>query len=184
VLPEAPYVLGVVLWQTGRPDEAVALFTAALARRPQYAEARYMLGTIYKQRGDLDAALAEFRQTIRLNPASAEAHTSLGQVLNATHDSAGAAAALAEAERLNKLKADAQASVFAVNDGLERMKRDEVPEAIARFREAVRLAPDNAQAHYQLAIALGRTKALDESRREFQIARRLSPFLTPPDSGK
>src|SRR6185295_5040965 len=146
------------------------------------AEAHYMLGTIFKQRGDVDAALEELRQMIRLNPASAEAHTSLGQVLSALHDPSGAAASLAEAERLNKLKADAQAAVFAVNAGLERMKRDEVSAAIARFREAVRLAPDNAQAHYQLAIALRRTGALEESRREFQIARRLSPFLKPPDS--
>jgi len=62
------------------------------------------------------------------------------------------------------------------------MKRDDVAGAIAQFREAVRLAQDNAQAHYQLAIALRRTGALEESRREFQIARRLSPFLKPPDS--
>jgi Flp pilus assembly protein TadD len=172
----------VVLWQTGRGDEAVALFTEALARRSQYAEAHYMLGTIFKQRGDLDAALAEFRQTIRLSPGSAEAHTSLGQVLNATHDPAGAASALAEAERLNKLKADTQASIFAVNAGVERLKHDDVAAALARFREAVRLAPDNAQAHYQLAIALRRTGALEQSRREFQMARRLSPFLKPPDS--
>ena len=54
--------------------------------------------------------------------------------------------------------------------------------AIAQFREAVSLAPDNAQAHYQLAIALRRRGALEQSRREFQIARRLSPLLKPPDS--
>jgi len=61
------------------------------------------------------------------------------------------------------------------------VKRNDVPGAIARFREAVRLAPGNAQAHYQLAIALRRTGALEASRREFQTARRLSPFLKPPD---
>ena len=154
----------------------------ALARRAEYAVAQYWLGTIKTQRGDLDAALDELRQTIRLNPASAEAQTSLSQVLSARHDSAGASAALAEAERLNKKTADAQASVFAVNAGLERLKRDEVAGAIGHFREAVRLAPENAQAHYQLAIALRRSGALEESRREFQIAKRLSPFLKPPDS--
>ena len=110
------------------------------------------------------------------------AHTSLGQVLTAMRDPAGASAALAEAERLNKLKADAQASIFAVNAGLERMKRDDVAAAIARFREAVQLAPDNAQAHYQLALALRRSGALEESRREFQAARRLLPYLKPPSS--
>jgi hypothetical protein len=78
---------------------------------------------------------------IRISPASAEAHTSLAQTLQATYDAAGASAALAEAERLNKVKADGQAAVFAVNAGLESLKRHEVAAAIARFREAVRLAP-------------------------------------------
>ena len=125
---------------------------------------------------------ADASHELRTPLAVIEAHTSLAQVLTAAHDAAGSAAALAEAERLNRRKADAQASVFAVNAGLERMKRDDVAGAVVQFREAVRLAQDNAQAHYQLAIALRRTGALEESRREFQIARRLSPFLKPPDS--
>jgi tetratricopeptide (TPR) repeat protein len=84
-----------VLWQTGRADEALALFDAALGRRKEYADAHYMRGTIFRQRGDLDVALASFRETIRINPASAEAQTSLGQVLQLRHDAAGAAAAFA-----------------------------------------------------------------------------------------
>jgi len=181
-LPEPPYTLGVVLWQTGRAEEAAALFTEALARRAEYADAHYMLGTIFKQRGDADAALAEFRETIRINPVSAEAHTSLGQVLQTRHDAAGAAAAFAEAERLNKIRADGQAAVFAVNAGLERLKRNDLPGAIARFREAVRLDADNAHAHLQLARALRRAGAVAESRSELRIARRLAPHLKPPDS--
>ena len=139
-----------------------------------------MLGTIFKQQGDPGAALEELRETIRINPASPEAHTSLGQLLGAQHDAAGAAAAFAEAERLNKLKADAQAAAFAVNAGLERMKRHDVGGAIAKFREAVGLAPDNAQAHFQLALALRRAGRLAEARAEFAAAQRLAPYLKPP----
>jgi len=177
-LPEAPYTLGVVLWQTGRADEAAALFQEALARRREYADAHYMLGTILKQRGDLDVALAEFRETIRINPASAEAHTSLAQVLQAKHDP-GAAAAFAEAERLSRRKADAQAAIFAVNAGMDRMKRHDLAGAIAQFREAVRLDAANARAHLQLALALRRSGALAESRNELQAARRLAPSPKP-----
>jgi Flp pilus assembly protein TadD len=141
-----------------------------------------MRGTIFKQRGDLDAALAELRETIRVNPASAEAHTSLGQVLQSKRDANGAAAAFAEADRLNQRKADAQAAVFAVNAGVERLKRNDLAAAITRFREAVRLDADNAQAHVQLALALRRSGALAESRSELRIARRLAPYLKLPDS--
>ena len=180
-LPEAPYTLGVVLWQTGRADEAATLFEKALARRPQYADAHYMLGTVYRQQGNLDRAMSEFRETIRINPSSAEAHTSLGQALQATRDPEGSAAAFAEADRLTKRKADAQAAVFAVNAGLEQLKADNVSRAIAQFREAVRLDPDNAQAHFQLALALRRRGALAESRKELQAARRLAPYLKAAD---
>jgi tetratricopeptide (TPR) repeat protein len=176
-MPEAPYSLGVVLWQTRRLDEAAAMFREALSRRPEYADAHYMLGTVLKQQGDRDAALREFRETIRINPSFTEAYTSIGQVLTAARDPEAAAEAFAEAQRLNKRKADSQAAVFAVNAGRERLQKGDVRGAIARFRDAVRLAPDNAQAHYQLALALRRSGAMTEARAEYESARRLAPYL-------
>jgi Flp pilus assembly protein TadD len=140
-----------------------------------------MLGTIYKQRGRADEALAEFRETIRLNPSSADAYTSMAQVLDARNDKTGAAAAFAEADRLNKRKAESQASVFAVNAGRELMKRGQLQPAIAKFRDAVRLAPDNPQAHYQLALALRSAGATADARAEFAEAIRLAPYLRVPD---
>src|SRR5205807_5445665 len=136
----------------------------------------YMLGTIFKQQRRTDAALDELRETIRINPASAEAHTSLGQLLQLQHDAAGAAAQFAEADRLNKRKADAQAAAFAVNAGLERLKNGDVAAAVEKFREAVRLAPDSAQAHFQLALALRRMGRQQEARAEFAAAQRLAPY--------
>jgi len=52
--------------------------------------------------------------------------------------------------------------------------------AIASFREAVRLAPEDARAHYQLALALRKGGAVAESRREMTEARRLAPYLEDP----
>jgi len=171
-----------VLWQTGRADQAAALFKEALARRPQYADAHYMLGTISRQRGDLDEALAEFRETIRMNPASAEAQTSLAQALQARHDPAGASAAFVEAERLKQSEGGRAGGGFRRQRGLERLKRNDLTAAIARFREAVRLDADNAQAHFQLALALRRSGALGSPVKSCQVARRLAPHLKPPDS--
>src|SRR5262249_16130102 len=131
---------------------------------------------------DADAALAELREAIRLNPLSAEAQTTLGQMLQAKRDPDGAAQAFAEAERLNKLKADAQVAAFAVNAGVAAINRQDIAGAIEKFREAARLAPDNAQAHYQLALALRRAGRQDEARAEFTAARRLAPYLKDPGS--
>ncbi|HEY2942427.1 MAG TPA: tetratricopeptide repeat protein, partial [Vicinamibacteria bacterium] len=112
-------------------------------------------------------------------PTSAEGYLSFGQLLQQKGDAAGAAAAFAEAERLNRKKADAQAATFAVGVGLERRKAGDLDGAIERFREAVRLAPDHPEAHYQLALALQARGALAEARTHFEEARRLAPHLRP-----
>ena len=65
----------------------------------------------------------------------------------------------------------------SMSAGRERLARSDLRGAIARFREAVRLAPEDAQAHYQLALALRRTGAAREARAEYETARRLAPYL-------
>jgi protein O-GlcNAc transferase len=179
-LPDAPYTLGVVLWQTGRGADALAEFRKTIALNPEFADAHYMLATVLKQQGDADGAAAGFRRAIALRPTSAEAHLSLGQVLQQRGDTAGAGEAFAEAERLRKLKADAQASTFAVGVGREKLKQRDLTGAIAQFREAIRLAADNPQAHYQLALALRQAGREADARPHFAEAQRLSPWLKPP----
>ena len=139
-----------------------------------------MLGTVLKQQGRLEEALAQFREAIvRLD--SAEPHLGIGQILQQRGDREGAAAAFAEAERLNQKKADVQAAAFAASAGRSKLASGDVPGAIASFRVAVRLAPEDAQAHYQLGLALRRTGALGEARRELAAARRLAPYLQDPE---
>jgi alpha,alpha-trehalase len=181
-LADALFTLGVVTWQTGRAEEGAKYFREAIARRPAYGEAHYMLGTVLRQLGRTAEALAELRESIKHRPDAAEAHLSIGQVLLQQGARDGAAAAFAEADRLNRKKADGQASTFAVSIGVERLKSGDVTGAVAQFREAVRLAPDNAQAHYQLALALRRLGRTTEARRHFEQARRLAPYLQPPPS--
>jgi tetratricopeptide (TPR) repeat protein len=179
-LPDASFTLGVVLWQTGRPGEAAAAFRDAIRKKDAYPDAHYMLGTVLKQQGEADAAVAEFKRTIELLPTSAEAFLSLGQMLRQQGHDADAAAALEQARALNQRKADAQASTFAVSVGNEKLKHGDVAGAVAQYREAITLASDNPQAHYQLSVALLRRGARAEARREFDQARRLAPYLEPP----
>jgi tetratricopeptide (TPR) repeat protein len=138
-----------------------------------------MRATVLKQQGRLDDAIAGFREAIRHQPASAEAHLSLGQALQQKRDPA-AAASLAEADRLNKKKADGQAAAFALSAGRGKMGKGDVAGAIASFREAVRLAPESAEAHFQLALALRKQGARAEARQHFEEAHRLAPWLEPP----
>jgi len=132
----------------------------------------------------LPDAVTHFKQAIALRPQSAESHRSLGQALGQIGDKAAAAAELAEADRLDRRTADAQASTFAVSVGVQKLKANDTAGAIAQFRDAIRLAADNPQAHYQLALALRRIGERAEAQAHFDEARRLAPYLTVPDDDR
>jgi Tfp pilus assembly protein PilF len=101
-------------------------------------------------------------------------------MLERSGDTAGASAALAEAARLNAQKADEQAAAFALSRGADKLRQGEVRAAITELKEAVRLAPRLARAHYQLALALRRDKAQADARAHFAEARRLAPWIEIP----
>ena len=94
-------------------------------------------------------------------------------------DGAGATAARQEADRLARRKADAQASAFALSVGRQKLKNGDRTAAIAQFREAIKLAADNADAHHALAQALQQTGAGAEARQHFDQAHKLAPHLYP-----
>ena len=72
--------LGVVLWQQGRVDEAIASLQSAIEADPKNAAAYDQLGTILVEQGKLEEAASNYRALIRNRP-SAAAHQKLAQVL-------------------------------------------------------------------------------------------------------
>ena len=77
---------------------------------------------------------------------------------------------------------DGQAALFAIKGGMQKLAAGDVPGAVLQLQEAVRLAPENPQAHYQLAAALLRAGSRDEARQHMDEVRRLAPALVPPDA--
>jgi Flp pilus assembly protein TadD len=67
-----------------------------------------------------------------------------------------------------------------VSAGLQKWAAGDRPGAIASFRDAVHLAPELAQAQYQLGLALERSGAIAEARPHLAEARRLAPYLEAP----
>ena len=164
-LGDPPFTLGVLLWQTGRSAEAEQMFREAIAR-----DARLRRRALHARDGAEGRRAAPTRRSpscaaaIRLRPDSIEAHQSLAQLLQQRGDADGARLAREEADRLARRKADAQASAFALSVGRQKLKAGDRPAAIAQFREAIRLAPDNAEAHYALGVALQQAGAAAEAR--------------------
>ncbi|MEE8268195.1 MAG: tetratricopeptide repeat protein, partial [Gemmatimonadales bacterium] len=93
----------------------------------------------------------------------------------------GAAEAFAEAQRLSQKKADLQTAMFVIDLGHRKLEQQDLAGAIASFREAVRLAPEHADAHYRLGLALHSQGTAVEAHSHLEKARQLAPYLEPPE---
>jgi tetratricopeptide (TPR) repeat protein len=69
------------------------------------------------------------------------------------------------------------AAEAAINRGIELAEQGKHDEAIAQFREAVRIDPDDADARHRLAITLADQGKLDEAVAEYRAAIRIQPDL-------
>jgi Flp pilus assembly protein TadD len=64
-----------------------------------------------------------------------------------------------------------------VGVGRARAKAGDLEAAVEQFERALKLAPDNFEAHYELAKAFTRLQRRDEAREHVAAARRLAPHL-------
>jgi tetratricopeptide (TPR) repeat protein len=179
-LADPHYTLGVLFWQQGEFDKAVAEMQAAIQQQPNYAEAHYTLGTIFKQQGNLPESAAQLREAIRLQPDFAGAHTTLAGVLKQLGDAQGAAEEAKEGAKIASSVNNLQAATVSTNSGKRLLGAGDLEGAIAQFRSAIHSEPKYAPAHYQLALALQQSGQKDEARKEFEKAAELDPRLTIP----
>lgn len=177
---EAYYTLGVIEWQQGDLERAVAALRAAVAADPRYADAHSTLGAVLAARREWPSAADALRRALALRPDLWSAHYTLARVLQAAGDEAGARAHLAEAEALRR-RADLQqqASVWT-STGIQKLEAGDPAGAIDRFRRATEIFEAYAPAHYQLGRALQLLGRHDASRAAFARAHQLNPSLVPP----
>jgi tetratricopeptide (TPR) repeat protein len=83
--------------RSGRPDEAVQAYTAAIASSPDSAFLYRELAGVEKQKGDADAALEHFRKASALDPGDAKTLEQIGEILEARGEFDAAEKAYADA---------------------------------------------------------------------------------------
>jgi len=201
---DVAFRLGILEWQTGDTNAALARVGVALALRP--AQVRYRLGEaqILASLGRFEEAIAACRRLLADEPASIEGWFALASALEADGRAAEAAqayAALLEREpdhvdALNNLgncrrrlgeRAAAEAAyrrALRVRPGfadaltnLATLLQSQglIEEAIALLREATRAEPDAATHHTNLGIALAAGRRFDEALAPLLRARTLDP---------
>jgi protein O-mannosyl-transferase len=148
------YNLGLLLANSGKPDEAITQYREALRIRPDDTPSHNNLGLTLAGKGDLDAAIGEFREALRLDPNYAEAHSNLGVALANKGDLDAAIHELRETVRISPNDLDAHGNL-----GYALASKGDLDAAIAQYREALRLNPGNQKAANNLSLALAKKGA-------------------------
>jgi len=200
--PSLQYAYGLALVRSDRAADAEAIFSRLLAEHGSTPEVSVVLGHAYAQQGNFEAAVDALQRALRLNPAVADANSALGTIYLKQGRLAEAEAALraelkahprdvktrqtlATALDLLGRQDDALIELQAVLDsrpelvdaqyllGKILLSRDAADAAAGHLEAAARLAPDDANIHYQLARAYQRLGRTELARQEFATYQQL-----------
>jgi len=144
--------LALALLDSGRTEEAIGEFQAALRVRPEYVLARQNLADALIKTGRVDEAIQHWREALRIDPNLAMVHYRLGSLLLGRNAVDEAMPHLAAAVQLRPSMAEAHNNL-----GVALLKSGRREDAAGHFREAVRLKPDFAAAQRNLSAATGQT---------------------------
>jgi len=164
------HLLGVLAYQSGRPEAGVELIGRALKLAKDVPFYHSNLGNALRACGKLDDAVRHYRRALQLKPDYAEAHNNLGSVLKAQGKLDLAAAAFERAIKLQPSYADAHNNL-----GHSFYLQGRFDEAIACYGRALATRPDLAPAQANLGHALMATGRLDEAAAAFERVLALAP---------
>jgi predicted O-linked N-acetylglucosamine transferase (SPINDLY family) len=144
---DALHVLGVLAYENGEPDRAIALLAQAVERADVLSD----LGVMLRVRNRFQEAEQVYRRALAIDPDLAPALGNLGNVLLDLARPAEAEGAFARALTL----APAQPWLLR-GQALALMGREAVVPAQALLRQALEIAPDDPEVHETLGALLGR----------------------------
>lgn len=144
--PELAYFYGIALVQTGRSQEATALFKRLAAASQQDPEARLYAAQGFMLVADHESAIKELTAIAAADPNLPKTYFFLGQSLIRANRFDEAETALRRAVEIDP--ADASSKYQLAFTLIER--KIKLDEAFSLLEDAVRLRPDFAEAHYQI----------------------------------
>ncbi len=168
--PEGYDLEGQAYRKLGQYSEAVTALRRAVAMNPKSYDARYNLAFSLSRLGNTDEAIEQLREGQKLKPEAPEPAYELGLLLSKRGE---AKASQTEFQKFQKLKEKSELTLNAgtVNEKANQLLGEgKVQEAVEAYTEALKLAPGNAQMHYNLSLAYSRLGRRTDEKRELQKA--------------
>jgi len=166
---------GRKLYADGDVDGAIREFRAAIGLDPKLATAHYLLGLSLHYKKDTDGEIAEYRAALRLIPTIPDAHLYLGEALERKGDLDGATGEFASAILMYTNEHDPNALKAYCDLGSAFAQQKNYPGAIAEFRTAIKIKPDNPAPHLGLGMVLEEQKQYEQAFEEYKRALALDP---------
>ena len=164
------FTYGIAFVEYGFLDEAQVAFERATMNQPDYAAAWFNLGTIYLNKKMYPQAVKSLGEAVRLNPNDADAWNNLGMIAGQQENYDEALKDFLAAARANPNNALAVENMMRVY-----RYQGRAADAQKSLTELLAKAPENANLHLAMGMALVAQRALPEARRELETAVRLQP---------
>jgi len=173
--------IGVILFQKGQLDEAIAHFQKALQNRPDDPETRNNLGVaLAKAHGDYantlsqmgrdDEAIIEFRKALEFFPDFAAARHSLAVILL---QKGRVDEAIVQFQKIQEQYPDNAMAYFDLGNAY--FQKGRMDQAAAFYQSALKIKPDDVSALNNLGMAFFAKGMVDEAAVQFRKALALQP---------
>jgi len=163
-------MLGSLLANEHKYDEAIAYYHLALHYQPAFPEAHFYLGAALDEQGKLDEALAEYQKALWFKPTQEQTHIFMGMALGKQKKYDEAIAHYTAALKLNPDSAVAENNLARIYHSQGRLDA-----AIEHYRAALEIDPKLALAHNNLGILLIQKDQLADGTRQLREALQLDP---------
>ena len=147
--PVVHFEMGTACVHAGRPESAKAQFEEALRLKDDLVKARVSLGLLLASQNKLDQAVEQFRRALTQTPDDALLRVKLAMALTKS-------GRFDDAIKHCRRAAELAPSITDIHVlwGMALMGRAQPGQAAIRFREALRLDPQNARARRMLSTAV------------------------------
>ena len=166
--------LGLVLFQKGQFDQAIAHYRAALEMQADSWDAEYNLGTALLGKGQIDEAIFHCERAVAMQPNDPDAQVSLGNALlgNQQVDEA-----IVHYQKAMAIRPDYFLARYAL--GRATLENGELDSAIQHFRAALLIRPNDPDSHAVLALTLEEKGQLREAIKHYEKAVEIAPQSVP-----